>query len=72
MKKVETINEVIEIGEYVKRLSANERKALLKGLRKKILVKEARELGKSVDKNIEISMDDILKEINIVRKKHAA
>ena len=72
MKKVETINEVIEIGEYVKRLSANERKALLKGLRKKVLVKEARELGKSVDKNIEISMDDILKEINIVRKKHAA
>jgi hypothetical protein len=64
MKKVETIDEVVEIGNYVKQLSASERKTLLKGLRKKILLKEARELSKSVNKNLEISMDDILKEIN--------
>jgi hypothetical protein len=72
MKRVETIDEVVEISKYVKQLSATERKKLLKGLRKKILLKEAHELSKSVNKNVEVTMEDILKEIDIVRKKHAA
>jgi hypothetical protein len=72
MKRVETIDEVVEISKYVKQLSATERKKLLKGLRKKILLKEAQELSKSVNKNVEVTMEDILKEIDIVRKKHAA
>jgi Ni,Fe-hydrogenase maturation factor len=72
MKKAGVVNEVMEITKYVKRLSANERKALLKGLRKKTLLEEARELSKSVNKNVHVSMEDILKEITIVRKKHAA
>ena len=72
MKKVEAVNDVAEIGEYVRQLSAAERKTLLKGLRKKVLLKEARELSKSVNKGVQISMEDILKEIDTVRKKHAA
>jgi Ni,Fe-hydrogenase maturation factor len=72
MKSTDINDEVIEIEKYVKRLSAVERKTLLKGLRKKVLLEEARELSKSVNKNVQISMDEILKEISIVRKKHAA
>jgi heterodisulfide reductase subunit C len=72
MEKTEITSDVVEIGKYVKRLSAVERKTLLKGLRKKILFKEAQELKKSMNKNVQISMEDILKEISAVRKKHAA
>ena len=72
MKKVEAKDDVVEIGKYVKQLSAIERKALLKGLRKKVLLKEARELSKSVNKNVPVSMEDILREIDAVRKKTAA
>jgi Ni,Fe-hydrogenase maturation factor len=72
MKKVEATNDVVEIGKYVKQLSAVERRVLLKGLRKKVLLKEAKELSKSVNKTVPVSMEDILKEIDAVRKKHAA
>lgn len=43
----------------------------MKNNRKKILLKEAQKLSKSINKNPEISVDEILKEITIVRRKKA-
>lgn len=72
MERADLASEVAEIDRYVRRLSARERKILLKGLRRKILMNEAKELSRSVNKDIEISMEDILDEINAVRRKNAA
>lgn len=65
-------NDIEEIENYIRRLSVRERKILLKGLKRKVLLQEAQELSKSVNKAMKISMDEILEEINGVRAKNAA
>lgn len=72
MKNQNLSNDIEEIENYIRRLSVRERKILLKGLKRKVLLQEAQELSKSVNKAMKISMDEILEEINGVRAKNAA
>lgn len=63
MKNQNLSNDIEEIENYIRRLSVRERKILLKGLKRKVLLQEAQELSKSVNKAMKISMDEILEEI---------
>ncbi len=42
-----------------------------KNLRKRALLKEAKELSASVNKNIHVSQKAILKEVSVVRRNHS-
>ena len=71
MKTIKSIEEIAEIETYVRKLSVRERNVLLKQLRKKFLMQEAKRLSKSVRKEPVISIEDIVAEVNKVRKNAA-
>ena len=72
MKKASISKDITEIENLVRKLSLRDRKTLIKGLRKRMLYQEAKQLSQSVDKEMKISIDEILGEINAIRNKHAA
>ena len=71
MKTIKPVSEVAEIETYVRKLTVRERNVLLKQLRRKFLMQEAKRLSKSVLKEPVISIEEIVAEVNKVRKNAA-
>ena len=71
MKTIKTVSEVAEIETYVRKLTVRERNVLLKQLRRKFLMQEAKRLSKSVLKEPVISIEEIVAEVNKLRKNAA-